>query len=381
MYKYIYVQPLPTWMHRPYLSGRFVAVPASVRHANFDAEARTFPGTGSKDPGSIPALDTYSPGIQHAILTRELLLALTGVEGTYIRVAAVDRPLGEFVAGKPPVYPTLRDLSLVLNIETSDRSVASQISLLLPICENAIRIREFIKVCSRYEYGCVSHALTAGMKVILREFDLLVAQLEMLEVQAKLSIQKFVFHLQPARATLRVLDRLCTRLRDSNGGRMLDILFTCLLEQGDDKTRELHSYLFKMASAPFISMLQNWLYKGELNDPYHEFMIQENSGVSRASLVEDFNAQYWEERYSLRLQHVPKILKGHSNSLAQMILTAGKYLNVVRGCHKGFLLFFSIYFIFILSISISSLSLISFKIYTFIFLLIATKVMGCLLYL
>jgi len=113
-----------------------------------------------------------------------------------------------------------------------------------------------------------------------------------------------------------------------------------------------------MASEPFLKMLRLWLFKGELQDPYQEFMIQENKSVSRegtttigssnlllnspcplftsaAALAEDFNAQYWDERYILRPQHVPKILKGHSNSLAQMILTAGKYLNVVRGCYKG----------------------------------------------
>ena len=69
-------------------------------------------------------------------------------------------------------------MHLILNIENADRSAASQIALLLPICESAIRVREFIKVYSRYEYGKVSHALVAGMKGILREFDLLIAQVE-----------------------------------------------------------------------------------------------------------------------------------------------------------------------------------------------------------
>ena len=37
-------QPLPTWMHRPHLSGRFVSVPASLRFVGHDAEVRAFPG-------------------------------------------------------------------------------------------------------------------------------------------------------------------------------------------------------------------------------------------------------------------------------------------------------------------------------------------------
>ena len=270
---------------------------------------------------------------------RELLLVLTGVEGVYIRVAAPSRSDRPTMTGDPlqdhQNFPTAQELSLVLNTDNADRSAASQIGLLLPICECAIRIREFIKIHSRYEYGRVSHALAAGLKSILREFDLLVAQLEMLEMQSKLTVQKLVFHLQPSRNTLRALDRLCSRLHNCTGGKLLDQLFNCLLEQGDDKTRELHSHLFQLASEPFVKTLRQWLFKGELEDPYGEFMIQENKTVSREALAEDFNAQYWEERYTIRPQHVPKVLKGHSNSLAQMVLTAGKYLNVVRGCYTG----------------------------------------------
>ena len=120
------------------------------------------------------------------------MLALAGVEGLYIRVAAPDQPSSAGGSGmfetpdtssnnlqqQREKYPHVRDLHLILNIENADRSAASQIALLLPICESAIRVREFIKVYSRYEYGKVSHALVAGMKGILREFDLLIAQVE-----------------------------------------------------------------------------------------------------------------------------------------------------------------------------------------------------------
>ena len=189
-------QPLPEFMSRPYLNGHFVTIPASLRYSSLDAENRTFPGRSKPSPpspsqggdgGGIPALTSYSPAVQHAILARELLLALSGVEGLYIRVAAnqLDADSSSSSTGLGPgteVVLTPRNISLVLNVEDADRSVASQISLLLPICECGIRIREFIKVYSRYEYGKVSHALTAGIKTVLREFDLLIAQLEMLEV-------------------------------------------------------------------------------------------------------------------------------------------------------------------------------------------------------
>ena len=56
---------------------------------------------------------------------------------------------------------------------------------LLPICESAVRVREFIRLHSRYEFGLVSHALCAALRKILREFDVLVAQLEASFAQGK----------------------------------------------------------------------------------------------------------------------------------------------------------------------------------------------------
>lgn len=87
--------------------------------------------------------------------------------------------------------------------------------------------------------------------------------------------------------------------------------------------------------------------RGELHDPYHEFMIAEDITISKESLQEDFNAQYWDTRYTLAAKHIPKILSMMSSSslsstattststtqsFAQKILITGKYLNVVRDC-------------------------------------------------
>jgi len=80
-------------------------------------------------------------------------------------------------------------------------------------------------------YSYKPHGYLLERKVILREFDVLIAQLEHLETQGKLSMQKLVFYLQPSKTTLQILDRLCQRLHDTSGGQMLDALFSCALEQ------------------------------------------------------------------------------------------------------------------------------------------------------
>ena len=235
------VPSLPSWLARPYLSGRYLVTPPVAKLPAPEIEARTFPGAGTSSSSSssgsnngrtglppAPPLSSLSPGAQHALLLRELLLALSGVEGHYVRVAASQSPVpsssssssgGGFAAAASVM---LRELNLVVESDTADRSAASQVALLLPICESAVQLREFVRVHSRYEFGLVSQALASAIKTMLREFDILVAQLEHLLTTNRLSLQKMVYLLQPTKITLRLLEKLVRRLRDCAGGRLVD---------------------------------------------------------------------------------------------------------------------------------------------------------------
>ena len=132
---------------------------------------------------------------------------------------------------------------------------------LLPLCEQLAQIREFIRRQSRYEYGLVSHALAAAMKSLLREFDVVISQLEQLLEDNSLSLQKMMFLLQPSKPVVRLLAHLCGRLDGCAGGNMLEQLHASLLELGDAKGRELYSRLLNKAAVPFLDMLQQWLFR------------------------------------------------------------------------------------------------------------------------
>lgn len=75
-------------------------------------------------------------------------------------------------------------------------------------------------------------------------------------------------------------------------------------------------------------MLESWIHKGTIHDPYDEFMIVKSSKVSKAGIEEDFNDAYWEQRYTIREGYVPSFLGPHQTK----ILLAGKYLNVIKEC-------------------------------------------------
>ena len=51
------------------------------------------------------------------------------------------------------------------------------------------------------------------------------------------------------------------------------------------------------------------IYRGELIDPYNEFMIQSDDRLSHDTLAQDFNAHYWEAKFTLHTKHIPVFLQ------------------------------------------------------------------------
>ena len=338
-------QPLPAWAARPFISGSYLTVPSASRSASVEAFRRCFPTASLSDiqtarsgANGVQGTDLHGrpQAAQEAVLVREVLMALSAVEGSFIRISADSAAAVPPTLGSPAKSSSVksRRVRFTLDPGCADRGLVSQVGALLSTCEAAVRVRDFVRTQGRHEYGSISHALVGSVKTILREFDVLLAQLDGLYRTGQhggLSMQKLTYFLQPARATLQTLDRLASRLTDLTGGRLLDELYAAALEQGDDHSRRLHLHLLEAAAAPFVSMLTKWLFRGDLDDAFGEFMIMEDTNLTREALREDFNAQYWEQRYKLREEHVPKII----GRLAPHALTAGKYLNVVRGCYKG----------------------------------------------
>ena len=131
--------------------------------------------------------------------------------------------------------------------------------MLLPLCESAVHVRSYIKRHSQFEFGLVSQAFCSALKQIVRDFDVLVAQLEHKHIQCQLSLQKLIYLLQPSKITMQLLEKLCLRVGDSIGGAMIDALHQCLLEQGDSRARELHLHLLTCAAEPFLAALSTWI--------------------------------------------------------------------------------------------------------------------------
>ncbi|GAA5873861.1 hypothetical protein JCM3774_000705 [Rhodotorula dairenensis] len=159
------------------------------------------------------------------------------------------------------------------------------------------------------------------------------------------------------------------RLGPSLGGETLFLLSNLLTRTaGNPAAHELYSHLLLRASQPYARILIGWISTGRLEDRWDEFCVREQGGFSTGTLDADYTDEYWERRYTLRNRTSSAAAATASSSAAaamgkapiksfslddrprerglaggaviplflepweDMILLAGKYLNVIREC-------------------------------------------------
>lgn len=307
-------------------------------------------------------LTDLTPGSQESTILEDLLFVFMGYEGQYIRYVdkynpslEKDRLAGPGFRILPGLDPSLRDLTIsVLKMATYYSAMEA-----------------FVEVQSREEFGAINHALCASISKLLKEYLVLIVQLE----HQLLSNPAFTLHLlhlhtlptshmmfqlyTSAQEILKKnslleddlddsvdgfddVDNILEQLREGGdlapgsmakkvckGGNVLRLLTERLsFMSGDPAARTLLQTLLRDASRPYMAMLNEWLHHGSIKDPHSEFLIKEQQSIKREKLEEDYTDEYWEKRYTMRDNDVPPQLEG----VKDKVLLAGKYLNVVREC-------------------------------------------------
>ncbi|KAJ3317046.1 hypothetical protein HDU76_001374 [Blyttiomyces sp. JEL0837] len=355
--------------------------PAKVLPAPFSSKY-SYDLTSKLDPFESPqSLGKLSLFEQEGVILEDLLFVLQGMTGVYIK--RHNRKSGDRVKG---LEESAHEVPVFTVDGTLDVSLSELVKRVLPLASNYALVNHFIETHSRFEYGKVSHALCAAMRIMVKDYLILVAQLEhQIHFAPGFGLHHLWTHVVP---TLHVLDILAglvkavyvaegvgrdesdvTRGRSvvhefhssvRGGGVLLSVISERLIGlKGDAVAKKIHTKLLEKASVPYISMLKSWIHNGEIVDPFDEFMIEERRGMNKDLIREDFNDVYWEKRYMFRVDAVPSFFRGiggngefllkkgvesgfgggigggegpDSPGLCDKILLAGKYLNVVREC-------------------------------------------------
>ena len=298
---------------------------------------------------------------QEEALLDDLLYVFMGFEGQYIRYVDAYVPSEEKARLAGPTYRIAAAL---------DASLRDLTTAMLRMATHYAAIEAFVEVQSREEFGSVNHALCAAIRRLLKDYLILVAQLEMKVINDdKFTLHQMHLQTMPTAQSLGHLyalaqdllkknalleddledstddfdaDNILERLREGGdllpgsmskkrctGGNVLTALTQRLaIYSGDPVARTLLELLLKEASRPYVTMLNEWLHHGGIKDPHSEFLIGERSGIRRERMDEDYTDEYWEKRYYVREKEIPPQLE----SVKEKVLLAGKYLNVVREC-------------------------------------------------
>lgn len=205
---------------------------------------------------------------------------------------------------------------------------------------------------SQFKWGLVNQALCSAIRELLKNHFVFICQLENLQRKGNLSLQKLWYYVSPIMGFMEILASIikvinkveklkqkklfknCLFIKNNKnlkkgdccGSGVINILYEkVLIYSGDPKLQELILYLAQTASKPYMEMLEDWIYKGQINDPYNEFMIAEDKEITKEKLREDFNEKFWDKKYSINRQNTPKFLE----HLSEKILLTGKYLNAI----------------------------------------------------
>ncbi|XP_015665447.1 gamma-tubulin complex component 2 [Protobothrops mucrosquamatus] len=290
------IPSFPSWVYeRPALIGDFLS-------------------SSSLSTDTTVPIGTLPLAAQESAVVEDLLYVLIGVDGRYI-------------TAQPLVG---RDNRTFLVDPNLDMSVKELVTRILPVAASYSIISRFVEEKSSFEYGQVNHALAAAMRTLIKEYMILITQLEHLQRQGLLSLQKLWFYIQPTMRTMEILASLATSIDKGEcmGGSTLSLLHDKTFNYtGDSQAQELCLYLTKAASVPYFEILEKWIYRGIINDPYSEFMVEEHE-LQKEKIQEDYNDKYWDQRYTIVQQQIPSFLQ----KVADKILSTGKYLNVVREC-------------------------------------------------
>ncbi|EGC38081.1 hypothetical protein DICPUDRAFT_53526 [Dictyostelium purpureum] len=318
-----YIKSLPKFSEwskeRPFLNYGYLSN-ISTKYTNTNTNL-ILPG---KYENTKIELNQFPNYFKEQILIEDLLSTMIGIEGEVIHVSLQD---------------TLEDDSLQSNLikyvieGEIDSSSNDLVQRILPLCSYYTFVNDFINIRYSYEWGLINHSLCSSIDQLLKEYLILVSQLESQLKSEKLSLQRMWFYLQPTIATFEILFKVTSEImrNNSHGAQVINLLWKLQSKHcSDKKSEDLFCYLIRASTEPFLEMLDLWIHHGIIRDPYFEFMIEENKELKRDNINRDFNDIYWEERYILRENQIPNYLK----SIANKVLTTGKYLNVVKECNQ-----------------------------------------------
>ena len=156
----------------------YPSLPSWNKSRSFLTGAHLIQGMGFTTNAQRQPIGTFPPNLQEMLLMDDLLYVMLGIEGKYIRA----KPAGNMSKGSKSL--------VAFEVEPGmDPALHELVVQFLPLCNCVVAIQLFIESRSSFEHGLVSHALAASLRVLIHDWQTMVAQLEHQLRIGRLSLQ------------------------------------------------------------------------------------------------------------------------------------------------------------------------------------------------
>lgn len=284
---------------------------------------------------------------------------------------AVKEPVGDneqtSLAKRPTEPALLRDLPFTLQgLSSTNLAFSSSTAIKLPpslpvpivsllhtLAEPSLLYRGLSEFVDSSEGGLVGQSFRSALGKELRSYLGLVATLEgqirralaqLDETQphhgigkAGVTLKRCVVWTREATQGLRLMSLMVEESRKKKGGELITLIHSFSLSHGDPYVGAFAERLLSHVTRPFYDMLRQWIYDGELADPFGEFFVYEQNeeDINEAALASSNEGKggatsVWEDKYKLNEKMIPTII---TEEFANKVFLIGKTLNFIRyGC-------------------------------------------------
>ncbi|CAH1403586.1 unnamed protein product [Nezara viridula] len=244
---------------------------------------------------------------QEMILIDDLLNILVGYDGKYIKANMVkDMKQKRTFRISSHIIPSFRGL----------------VEKILPVASAYSILVRFINENTSFPAGKVNQALAASLSDELLEYMNNVLNLEFMKESQGLNLHVAWCALQEITKKMRIMAKIVDYINKENakGAASLNILHRCTSNAlADPEAEKICLKLTKAACVPYFETIEKWIYKGQINDPFDEFMVLKRAEKGKVNLN-------WENKFELRPKCVPSFLK-HDDKL---MFNAGRYMYAIH---------------------------------------------------
>ncbi|KAH7130167.1 spindle pole body component alp6 [Dendryphion nanum] len=225
------------------------------------------------------------------------------------------------------------------------------ISLLHTLAEPSLLYRGLSEFVESAEGGLVGQSFRSALGNELRTYLAFVATLEgqikraLIQMnnsqsqtdigKAGVTLKRCVIWTRDPLKGLRLMSMMVEESKSKKGGELISLIHSFSSTHGDPYVINFAEKLLTHITRPFYDMLRQWIYDGELADPFGEFFVSEQSEeeINEAANGKEGKGgatSVWEDKYKLSERMIPSII---TEEFANKVFLIGKTLNFIRyGC-------------------------------------------------